>query len=642
VQYFEHCTCQLNAGGTYFHLDLESGGGGINVIDFNATGERINDRPSNTSLLINNNSSSCLNFFGGRIEHLTQLYEHLGDTTSLHVTAIFAGLQLTVDRLASSTKPFIHINNAPDIISINSCTIQGTSGAEVINIQTRDSWAYVLVKGCFFDALSTTPIIISNFNDMFNQVHFEDCKSTVPVPGRDRPTSRPVPLEKHLHNEIGAIGRRKSFSENGWIQSGQPQNLLVKPQFTNANGRALTADVPWKHYGSSNLMNAYDWNYIGPHPQSSSPWAKLIELAPKSGVYQNIIATDLSSDKVSYSLNGIPFHLVTYQAMITRLAGNVNLIFSLSNSLTNEIYDEIDFTDNSGSEDFVRLVTLVATVARQVSSSYVRLKIENISSNWATVDFSWQLASSNYNPAFLASDLRPTTLTNKWAISAENARFWHRLSLPYKSDTFGSESTRPLDDLQSDIYLSKTTERVTVQANGRWWPMPRMCTAQAEPAAGRWAHGDLIFNSGPIVGEYLGWVQVTPGNITAEQHWMRKSHFDAGTRVYHVDRVYECIRNGISSDTTGPTETSERVADGSCIWKYIGTLAAVACADVWKPKLYAAGETMHKDENVYECVNSGMSFYGPSGTDDSGADGAVIWKYIGPLAIFKRFGLISP
>lgn len=137
VQHFNHCSCLINKGGTYFHLDLTIGGGGLNVFDFNASGLRPDkEGATNTTLVKNSNSSSCMNFVGGRIENLTQLYSSSAGTTSLHVTAEFRGLQLTVDTVGT-TKNFIDIQRCPDIVNIASCSFQGISGHEIVEVRTK-------------------------------------------------------------------------------------------------------------------------------------------------------------------------------------------------------------------------------------------------------------------------------------------------------------------------------------------------------------------------------------------------------------------------------------------------------------------------------------------------------------------------
>jgi pectate lyase-like protein len=640
VQHFNHCSCGLNSGGTYFHLDLANGGGGLNVVDFNATGRRPgNGSPSNTTLVKNGNSNSCMNFFGGRIEHLTRLYENRGGSTDLHVTARFMGLQFTVDTYSGNSGPrFVEIQTCPDIVTISSCSFEGISGNEILEVYTKESWAYVIFKACYFDSLARPPSVISDFSDVSNQVLFEDCKAVSRFGPHGR---RPIPFERNYHQEIGAIGRRKAFSENGWIHSGRPVNLLAKSNFTDRNGRGVSADAPWCHFGATHAINAFDWNQSPLGSKSSSPWAKLIELPPKSGIFQDITAIDMSSTATTYHIRGADFHVIAYQAMVGRLAGNTNIRFALSDSVDGRIYDVFQYANNRGGNEFGRLVTLLAYVARKASSSYVRLSIENASVNWATIEINWQLAANDANPAFVGASGSPSVFAADWGMSTESGRFWHRLALPYKPDAFGCEASRPLDDLYSDIYLSRSTERIQSFANGRWWSAPRMTSVMSEPSSGYWAHGDIAFNAAPDPGSSLGWIQVTPGKFGAHAVWLPATPYRAGSRVYNDNHVYECVLAGISADPPGPTHLGDGVKDGSCVWNYIGPLAAVACARRWASGTYETADRVYHLDRVYECTTDGISRIPPVGLSASIQEDAVRWQFIGLRAVFKSIGSVG-
>jgi hypothetical protein len=641
VQSFIHCTCLLNTGGTYFHLNPASGGGGLDILDFSGTGIRLQNNPSDTTFIQDDTSSSCLNVHGGRVEHVTQFYERLGDTTNLRVTANFTGLQITVDRTEDRPKPFIRIRKSPEILTFSSCQFAAVTGKEVINIETFQSWAYILFQGCGFDAFARPPYVTSDFSDTFNQVRFEDCKASAPIPG---PYGRRfTPFERNLHHDVGAIGQRKAYSENGYIHSGQPVNLLRKPHFTASNGRDVKAEEPWVHDGATLKMNAFDWNSGrgGLQLASSSPWAKLIELPPQSGLHQDITSVDLGGADVAYQLTGYGFHVVAYQAMINRLAGASELRFRLTDSVTGEPYDELIYRNNSGDSRFVRLITLVATVVRKPSSSFVRLNIENRGNNWAAVEFAWQLAAPHQNPAFVGTLSSPAAFAESWGVNAESARLWHRLALPYKSDSFGSQSARALEDLRSDVYLSKDTERLTHFANGQWWPSARVAAAASEPDRGLWAQGDIVVNTRARPGQNFGWMQVTAGEFAAQEAWAPNITYRSEIRVHREGRVYECVRAGTSAGSGGPQGTDAAISDGECIWKYLGPLVPAACRERWSTRAYRAGEQAFEGGNVYECVAPGIAATPPQGSGSSIADGVLRWRFVGPLAEFKPIGLIG-
>jgi hypothetical protein len=164
VQHFNHCVCTLNSGGIYFHLDLQSGGGGIDVFDFNATGaSRPGGAPSDTTLFKNTASNSCLNFIGGRVEGLTQLYESRGGSPNLFVTAKFEGMQFSIDSKPGELgKRFVEVAVTPDVLTIQSCAFYGIRGNEAIEVQVRESYAYVIFQQCTFFELSKPPTVVAD------------------------------------------------------------------------------------------------------------------------------------------------------------------------------------------------------------------------------------------------------------------------------------------------------------------------------------------------------------------------------------------------------------------------------------------------------------------------------------------------
>jgi hypothetical protein len=637
VQHFNHCVCSLNSGGTYFHLDLQSGGGGIEVIDFNATGTlRPGRRPSDTTLFKNTASNSCLNFIGGRIEHLTRFYENRGGTPNLFVTAKFEGLQCTVDTQPSELGlRFIELSSAHDTLAISSCLFSGVHGTEVFEVLVRESSAYVIFERCMFSDLAKPPSVISGYSDVFDQVRFEDCK----VRAANSPSGvrRMVPFEKDHHHEIGALGRRKAFSENGWVHSGRPANLLIKSNFTERTGRDLQADAPWQHFGAGKLMNASDWSDMTAQPRSSSPWAKTIQLPAKSGLLQVITDLDLSSQPAPYQMRGFDLHFIGYQCMLMLSAASTSVRFALTEAGGSQIYDEIVI----GQSDVPKMVTLSAYSVRTASPRFVQLVIENLASTPAILEIGWQLVAGHGNPAFAGTAGAPSVYAGHWGMSTESGRFWHRLALPYKSDSFGSASARPLDDLQSDIYLSRSSERVNTFANGQWWAAPRMSSAPAEPTSGVWAQGDLAFNSNAAAGGPLGWIQVTPGQLFSSAVWKGGAAYRTGDRVYHQRQVFDCVRSGTSSSGKGPAVASGVIEDGTCGWKHAGALAAAACESGWAAGTYAEGARVHHDGRVYECKKAGRSASAPAGEDADIADAGVAWQFVGALAVFKTIGVIS-
>ncbi|MGE5538438.1 MAG: glycosyl hydrolase family 28-related protein [Gemmatimonas sp.] len=642
VQHFHHCSCLLSAGGTYFHLDLGSGGGGLNVVDFNATGESTG-ATSNTLLVRNVGSDSCLNFLGGRIEHLTRLYECVAGSTNLHVTASITGMQIGVDAMGAETadaaSAFMTVSGAPDVLAIDSCSFFGDTGREAIDI-ANDAGS-LLFRGCYFSDFRRMPRVLSTFDSRRAETVFDECRATVPFsngPGK-RPGNRPFAFERRQRDGVSPPGRRETFSQNAWVQSGRPRNLLACPHFTGRNGAGIAADPPWVHFGESRSFAAFDANQNGPRAENPSPWAKLVELQPRSGVFQDIAAVDLSAQGAGFDFNGVGFQQVVYEAMLTRIAGRGAIAFSLVDSDDGTAYDEVVLTTTSDRR-YPRLVSLAATVARKPRPSHVRLRIENRSAQAISLEFAWQSAADEDDPAFAPN--AGGTAHTRWGLSAESGRFWSRLSLPYKPDTFGSAMDNPPGDAQSDMYLSETTERLTYSANGRWWSGPRCTSAAAVPTFGRWARGDIVYNAEPASGGSLGWVQTTPGDIATDEMWKPRTLYPAGARVHAAESVYRCAQSGISGDAM-PTGRAAAIKDGSCLWTYAGALAPAACGRAWVATTgYTPGDEVHREGSVYRCLSAGVSgTSGPSGAAAAIRDGGAVWRFVGPLARFAAFGRIE-
>jgi Pectate lyase superfamily protein len=265
VQNLTHCGGVLNSGGSWFILDTSSGGGGIHVTDFNGTGLIApGSHVSNTTVFTDKGNNSVANFFGGRIEHVTQLYANAGGSTNLRPCTQFIGMQLTVDSVAGETSPakaaFIDIASAATMLTVQSCQFPARTGAETIHIRLNQSWSQIIFRECGFESLPRPPVITDNFGDDFNQVVFQDCKTSA-LTGRTQKEDRPFPFNRHVAGaRSGAIGRRRAYSENGFIHSGRPQNYLVRPEFSATGGRAITLDEPWVHTGAVLKADVADWN----------------------------------------------------------------------------------------------------------------------------------------------------------------------------------------------------------------------------------------------------------------------------------------------------------------------------------------------------------------------------------------------
>jgi len=160
VHSFKDCVCFLNSGGSYFVFDMSTNGGGLHVDNFNGT---IQSPPSvsNTTLVENRQGgqNSVLNFRGGRVEHLTQLYKGTPNSIGLRAAISIQGMQITTDNVAAdgtNTKlNFIDNITNTDLIKVQSCKVVGTLGTETIT--TNIDNCHVEYNACIFENIATNP-----------------------------------------------------------------------------------------------------------------------------------------------------------------------------------------------------------------------------------------------------------------------------------------------------------------------------------------------------------------------------------------------------------------------------------------------------------------------------------------------------
>ncbi len=175
VHSFTHCGADLNPGGTHFNLKMESGGGGLNVFDYNGTSIH-NGQPTNTTLVSATASDSVLNIIGGRLEWLTRLFYSPASSHNLRLTALFEGLQLTIDNDLGNAnnriKAFIDDQDHFDILTIRSCNLQGITGRESTNvINGYRPQPYVAWDRCLFDGL-VDPRLAKVRNERFTDCEY--------------------------------------------------------------------------------------------------------------------------------------------------------------------------------------------------------------------------------------------------------------------------------------------------------------------------------------------------------------------------------------------------------------------------------------------------------------------------------------
>lgn len=92
-----------------------------------------------------------------------------------------------------------------------------------------------------------------------------------------------------------------------------------------------------------------------------------------------------------------------------------------------------------------------------------------------------------------------------------------------------------------------------------------------EPSSGFYKLGQEIKNANPKAGGYLGWVCLTTGYAN-NNPWKANKSYTINNYINTNGKVYKCINSGTSS-TSPPTHTSGTGIDGSVTWEYVGILA---------------------------------------------------------------------
>ncbi len=95
--------------------------------------------------------------------------------------------------------------------------------------------------------------------------------------------------------------------------------------------------------------------------------------------------------------------------------------------------------------------------------------------------------------------------------------------------------------------------------------------ASSTPTFGAYSVGQLLYNSTPIPGGYVGWVCTTSGTANTTP-WAVNKTYTLNTMVNANGKVYKCINAGTSS-TTAPSHVIGSAIDGSVTWEYADIIA---------------------------------------------------------------------
>jgi len=528
---FDHCTCGLLSGGTYFILDIASGispGGGLIVTDFNATGGAAGDPtpPTNTTLFQSNQSISPVSFSGGRVEHLTRLFNLLPDFVGLNLS--IRNMEFTIDcdptLKGYAVGALVTVHDNASIISISDCRFDATKGKEVFGIDVTDCADYgpiISFANCDLGGFVASPKILGLRQDTMTLIQFADCRLStnfrLPVRGGRMGSDRKQPLNMRWGAMAAeeAVRSRSLSATNALIASGRPSNLLSVPAICTFNGSLdakSSPDAPWIAIGNASGFRVSRADLAAENIRSSSPWARTIVLEPGCGIYQDVSKIDLAAESDVSRYFYAPVHELFYQSLISSIDGKGSLRIALENSVNEEIYDETVLKGSSAQSSGPHLISLLARVPPLDQPSHFRLKIHNTgTAGTIMLSMAWQFASPKQDGSYVGIE-GVSELQDRWAMSAESVRAWGRFMLPYKSDGVGSAAANPAKDLYSDQYMSADDGRLTYFAGNVWCKAPRTLYGDGPPEHGSWRVADQFLNLAPKSGSYVGWICTNAGS----------------------------------------------------------------------------------------------------------------------------------
>ncbi|NOV00208.1 right-handed parallel beta-helix repeat-containing protein [Paenibacillus planticolens] len=91
------------------------------------------------------------------------------------------------------------------------------------------------------------------------------------------------------------------------------------------------------------------------------------------------------------------------------------------------------------------------------------------------------------------------------------------------------------------------------------------------PTSGNYRRGQIINNTSPASGGYIGWVVTVPGTA-AGTAWSADTSYPLNAFVYANGNVYKSNAAGKSSKVP-PSQTSGTSTDGSLVWEFVDALA---------------------------------------------------------------------
>lgn len=136
-----------------------------------------------------------------------------------------------------------------------------------------------------------------------------------------------------------------------------------------------------------------------------------------------------------------------------------------------------------------------------------------------------------------------------------------------------------------------------------WQP----CRPILSPGSGRFAAGKTvaITSTSGTVNSIASAIYYTLGYLAPNGAWAQSTAYKVHNLVSNGGNVYGCTTTGTSLGSGGgPTGTGSGISDGSCVWDYIGVVAATPTTG---STLYSGPVTI-PDEHPYQCVLQAITY----------------------------------
>lgn len=247
----------------------------------------------------------------------------------------------------------------------------------------------------------------------------------------------------------------------------------------------------------------------------------------------------INNSQAEYGFNGCSFEWDTYTLFTINLKNKVSL-FKITNSYFMGKQNSTFFFWDIGGK-----IMLINNIFNYPTST----------STGPMIDFWW--------PTFVSESILidGNTFTSNQAMKIVN------VSDPKSSSTeilFKNNYVKTaVVNLQNTPMHTKTNNYI----DGVLDPYYKMASP---PAYGIYRIGQLLYNSNPTAGGYVGWV-CTVGGTAEDTAWKANTSYLINTLVFANANVYKCVVAGTSA-AAAPSHTSATSTDGSIVWEYVDVL----------------------------------------------------------------------